>query len=295
MTMNRDWKHWIAVVVVVGSAALARAELAHYDVFVTGTGPGSKLILGGYEDTVPAATVPAGQMRVFGGEVVGTGTAVPYETEAPGEPGFGAGNQAFLSGTSTSPSGVYTALAPSTPLTFTVQPITIGATTRNLFFWDGSGAVNFAPVGGNVTLGLTRYGGGGWTVSVSGTSAGVQSGNTIANTGTGGALHAHLYTSIAKDGAAPDQGFYLLSLQLAMSGYSPSDPLYYVFGALDPTALAPQFADLAAFEAAHGIAESWVETNIVNVPEPATGVLALSLAIAAWVSRRGRPFARCPF
>lgn len=287
--MQRSGKLWFAMAVVAGSAAWAFAGEGHYDVFVTSTGAGSKLILGGYDDTAPAATVPEGQMRVFGGEVVGSGTALPYETEAPGEPGFGAGNQAFLSGTSTSPSGVYTALAPSTPLTFSFQPMTIGAATRNVFFWDGSGEVNFAPVGGNVTVGLTKYGGGGWTVSVSGTSAGVQAGNTIANTGTAGALHAHLYTSIAKDGAAPDQGFYLLSLQLGMTGYTPSDPLYYVFGALDPAALAPQFADLAAFEAAHGLAEAWVEANIANVPEPATGVLAMSsIAVVAFMARRQR-------
>lgn len=272
--MSRVWTICSLIAFTFATATIARGAPVHYDTFVTSTGSGSKLVIGGYDDTALTATVPAEQVRVFGGEVVGSGTTLPFESEAPGEPGFRAGDQAFLSGTSTTPSGVYTALAPSTPLTFSFQPITIGATTRNLFFWDGSGAVNFSPVGGNVSLGLTKPGGGGWTATISGTTSGVQSGNTIQNTGTGGAVHTHLFTSIAKGGAAPDQGFYLYALQLGMTGYTPSDPLYYVFGALDPDALAPQFADLAAFETAHGDAEGWVATTLVGVPEPGTLVLA---------------------
>lgn len=270
------------------TAAIARGAPVHYDTFVTSTGSGSKLLVGGYDDAALTATVPAEQIRVFGGEVVGSGTTLPFESEAPGEPGFRAGDQAFLSGTSTTPSGVYTALAPSTPLTFSFQPITIGATTRNLFFWDGSGAVNFSPLGGNVSLGLTKTSGGVWTSTISGTTSGVQSGNTIQNTGTGGAVHTHLVTSIAKDGAAPDQGFYLYALQLGMTGYTSSDPLYYVFGALDPDALATQFADLEAFETAHGEAEGWVATNLVGVPEPGTLVLAACglVALAARCRKR---------
>lgn len=282
--MSRAWTTCSLIAVAFAAAAIARGAPVHYDTFVTSTGSGSKLIIGGYDDAALTATVPAEQVRVFGGEVVGSGTTLPFESEAPGEPGFRAGDQAFLSGTTTTPSGVYTALAPSTPLTFSFQPITIGATTRNLFFWDGSGAVNFSPVGGNVSLGLTKPGGGGWTATISGTTSGVQSGNTIQNTGTDGAVHTHLVTSIAKGGAAPDQGFYLYALQLGMTGYTPSDPLYYVFGALDPGALAPQFADLTAFETAHGDAEGWVATNLVGVPEPGTLVLA-ACGLAALAAR----------
>lgn len=282
------WNIRILLALALAATTAARAAEVHYDTFVTSTGPGSKLLIGGYDDDALSATVPAGQLRVFGGEVIGSGTTLPFESEAPGDPGFRAGDQTFLSGTATTPSGVYTALAGGTPLTFTFQPITVGAATRNLFFWDGSGAVNFAPVGGNVVLGLTKPGGSGWTTSISGTASGVQSGNTIQNTGSGGTVHTHLFASIAKDGAAPDQGFYLYALQLGMTGYTSSDPVYYVFGALDPGALAPQFADLTAFETAHGQAEAWVETNIVNVPEPATWLSAAAV-IAAGAAFRRRP------
>jgi len=278
----------IMLALTLAAATTAHAAPVHYDTFVTSTGTGSKLLIGGYDDDALTATVPAEQMRVFGGEVVGSGTTLPFESEAPGEPGFRAGDQAFLNGSAMTPSGVYTALANGRPLTFTFQPITIGATTRNLFFWNGSGSVSFGPVGGDVVLGLTKPGGTGWTVSISGTASGVQSGNTIQNTGTGGAVHTHLFASIAKDGAAPDQGFYLYALQLGMTGYTSSDPVYYVVGALDPLALAPQFADLEAFETAHGLAESWVDSNIAYVPEPATWLAAAVFAAAGVATRLRR-------
>lgn len=278
----------IMLALTLAAATTAHAAPVHYDTFVTSTGTGSKLLIGGYDDDALTATVPAEQMLVFGGEVVGSGTTLPFESEAPGEPGFRAGDQAFLNGSAMTPSGVYTALANGRPLTFTFQPITIGATTRNLFFWNGSGSVSFGPVGGDVVLGLTKPGGTGWTVSISGTASGVQSGNTIQNTGTGGAVHTHLFASIAKDGAAPDQGFYLYALQLGMTGYTSSDPVYYVVGALDPLALAPQFADLEAFETAHGLAESWVDSNIAYVPEPATWLAAAVFAAAGVATRLRR-------
>lgn len=284
---TRAWYVRIMLAFALAATTVARAAEVHYDTFVTSTGSGSKLLIGGYDDVALTATVPAEQIRVFGGEVVGSGTA-PFESEAPGEPGFRAGDQAFLNGSAMTPSGVYTALANGRPLTFTFQPITIGATTRNLFFWNGSGSVSFGPVGGDVVLGLTKPGGTGWTVSISGTASGVQSGNTIQNTGAGGAVHTHLFASIAKDGAAPDQGFYLYALQLGMTGYTSSDPVYYVVGALDPLALAPQFADLEAFETAHGLAESWVDSNIAYVPEPATWLAAAVFAAAGVATRLRR-------
>jgi hypothetical protein len=272
------------------------AEEVHYDVFVTSSGTGSQLVIGGYDDGSNTASIPVDQMRVFGGHVIGTGTTNPFESEAPGEPGFRAGTQAFLSGTNTTPSGVYTAFGGNQGLSFNFQPITVGDSTRNLLFWNGAGAVDFIPVGSNVVLGLTKPGGTGWTASINGATAGVAAGNTIQNTSSGptttGQVHTHLFTSISADGAAPDQGFYLFALQLGMAGYTSSDPIYFVYGAYDPGALAPQFADLAAFEAAHGLAEGWVETNLVApVPEPSAVALAgigLAAVGATALRRRAR-------
>jgi hypothetical protein len=268
--------------------ATVHAQDPHYDVFVTGSG--GSLVIGGYDDAATTATIPADQMRVFGGEVVPSGTTGPYESASPGEPGFRAATQAFLNNPSlTTPSGVYTALPGGTSLVFSFLPIEVGGTTRNLFYWSGTGAVAFVPVPGDVTLDLTKQGGGGWTAGITGTSAGLVAGNTIQNTSTGasaGTVHTHLFTSIAKAGAAPDQGFYLYSLGLQMTGLADSMPLYFVYGALDPDALTPQ--QLLDFETAHGDAEIWVENNLAAVPEPAALPLAAGLAAAVTLGCRRR-------
>ena len=268
----------------------SRAADVHYDVFVTSSG--TSLVIGGYDDAATTATIPADQMQVFGGEVVpATGTAAPYESASPGEPGFRAATQSFLNNPSlTTPAGVYTALPGSTPLTFAFLPITVGSDSRNLFYWDGSGAVAFAPAANDVALDLSKQGGGGWTSGITGASAGVIAGNTIQTTSGGGSpgtVHTHLFTSIGKAGGAPHQGFYLSSLQLGMTGFAPSKPLYFVYGALDPAALSPE--QLTAFETAHGLAEAWVQDNLVAVPEPATLALAGLTMVGIVGAARRRP------
>jgi hypothetical protein len=271
------------------------AQEVHYDVFVTGSG--GNLVIGGYDDAATTATVPDGQMRVFGGEVVPTGTGAPYESASPGEPGFRAATQSFLNNPSlTTPAGVYTALPGGTPLTFSFLPIAIGSDTRNLFYWSGTGSVAFAPVGGDVSLDLAKQGGGGWSVGITGSSAAVIAGNTIQVTSTGasaGTVHTHLFTSIGKSSASPDQGFYLYSLGLQMTGLTDAEPLYFVYGALDPDTMTVQ--QLADFETAHGEAEVWVENNLAAVPEPAGLAAAALISLAAvGLHRRRRGGPRSP-
>lgn len=283
------------VMSVLASVLMApvMAEEIHFDVFVTttGTATGSPLIIGGYNDDANTAVVPDGQMRVFGGHVIGT-SAAPYISEDPGEPGFRAGSQSFLNGPSMTPSGVYTALRPGTNLTFNFLPISVGSATRNLLFWDGAGEVSFAPVGSDVILELAKYSGPTqlWSASIDGSTAGVAAGNTIQETGTPGTVHTHLFTEISQSGVAPQQGFYLFSLQLSMSGYASSDPLYFVYGAYNPTSFTSPFTDLAGFEAAHDQALEWVEINAV--PEPSSlalaGLGAVGAGLAALRSRQRR-------
>jgi len=271
-------------------SSIGLAQDPHYDVFVTGSA--GNLVIGGYDDAATTAEVPADQMRVFGGEVVPTGTTpAPYESASPGEPGFRAATQSFLNNSSlTTPSGVFTALPGGTALTFSFLPISIGASSQNLFFWNGTGAVAFAPAAADVGLDLTKQGGGGWTAGITGASAGTVAGNTIQTTLTGasaGSVHTHLFTSISKAGSTPEQGFYLYSLGLQMAGLTDSVPLYFVYGALDPDALTPQ--QLTDFETAHGDAEAWVEANVVPEPASLAGLaVAIGLPLVRFLRRRGR-------
>jgi uncharacterized membrane protein YeiH len=271
----------VAVAMALASVTTAAHGGVFFDVLVTSTGPGSQLVIGGYDDVDGTGEVPEGQMRVFQAEVSGafSGTAA-YVTEEPGYPGFQALAQELLDlpGVMTTP-GVYTALSPFTPLTFSFLPITIGSDSRNLFFWDGIGAVDFSPVGANVVLSLIKGGTSSWTQSINGGQNGVILGNTIDTTNNSGNIHEHLYAAIAKDGGVPDQGLYLFSLELQMTGYAPSEALYFVYGALDYGNI--QYGqNLAQFDAAHALASNWVQDNLVAVPEPSTAAL-LGLAAVA--------------
>lgn len=275
-----------AAVTVTLAGVPNRGVAQHFDVFVTSQA--GELIIGGYDDGTGTAYVPVDQMRVFEGEVIGNNPLAPYESESPGEPGFRASSQVALNNPLlTTPSGTYTALTALTPMTFSFLPFTIGANSRNLFFWDGVGAVDFAPISANYGLDLMKAGGGGWTVGIDGSTNIVVAGNTIQTTSALGAVHTHLFASIDNLGAAPDQGFYLYSLQLEMTGFTTSDSLYYVYGALDPASLTP--LELAAFETAHGEAATWVQDNLVApVPEPSTYALMGLAAIAFPLVRRFR-------
>lgn len=250
----------------------ASAAEVHYDVLVTSLS--GTLVTGGFSHADLSAFAP---LRVFKGESLGIGPADPYQSDA--EPGFEAPNQAYLSGMAMTPSGVYSALPVSTPLNFAFQPITIGAATRNLFFWDGAGTVNFSPLTGAQSLSLIRSGFGGWTRTITGTSAGMIAGATIDTTDAAGEIHKHLTTEIVSGGAGPATGFYLYALQFQMSGLAPSPDAYFVYGAYD----AENPPDLVAFDAAHDAAFDWVGMQIV--PEPGAALLAVG-GIAGLLARR---------
>jgi hypothetical protein len=251
-----------------------------FDVFVTSTGTGSQLVIGGYDDGLSTGVVPEGQMRVFKAEVSGDISGPnPYKTVGVGHPAFQALRQSRLNSSEVTPANVYTQLTPNTPLAFSFLPITIGASSRNLFFWNGTGVVDFSPVGSDVTLSLIKGGTEPWTESINGGSNSVITGNTIATTSSVGQVHTHLITEIGDNGGVPAQGFYLFSLQLQMTGYAPSESLYFVYGALDYADIQNE-QTLLEFRAANTLAGGWVHDNLVVVPEPSAAAL-LGLATAA--------------
>lgn len=282
-----------ALLVFVGWSCRTTAEEVHvhYDVLVTSsTIAGPRLVIGGYNHADSSLVVPAGGMQVFGGNAVGSDPGAGYQSDS--EPGFEAATQPALDGNGLS---AYQSLSGSTSLTFSFLPISIGGTTRNVLFWDGlGGSPSFSPVSGDTVLSIDRYGAGSWTRSISGTSATTVPGAEIAKTSATGDLHKHLFVSLSDSGTAPPQGFFLFSLTMQMAGYTDSEPLYFVFGAYDP--LVVTGSALTAFEEAHETAMTWVETNLVAVPEPSGVVLAGLGALGAFraMARRRRPDRRRP-
>ncbi|MFM8951893.1 MAG: PEP-CTERM sorting domain-containing protein [Planctomycetaceae bacterium] len=260
-----------------GHAAIA--EAIHYDVLFT-SGSGT-LLTGGYDDAGNNGIAP---LRVFSGEVVGAGTAGPYESAE--EPGFRAPNQAFLNSSAMTPSGVFTALPGNTDLFFNLVPMTINGSSRNLFFWNGSGPVNFAALPASYQLGLVGDFG---TAAITGSTSEVTANFLLKKTSADGSLdpgHPHLTTQIADAGDAPAQGFYLFAMQFNMAGLSSSAPAYFVYGAYD----ANSPPDFVTFDAAHAEAEAWVENNLAAVPEPSSlalaGLGAAGVLTAGWGRRR---------
>jgi len=205
--------------------------------------PSGKLVTGQYDfaDGVVASV----NTRVYEGEFDEFGT-----TDAPG---FNA-----VSNTNTGLPAGYTTLPGSTAVTFDANAFAIGGSTANLWHWDGSGAVSFAPVGGPTQMQISKSPTATFSSIVDGSDSDV-TGFEIETTGTDGFLHKHIDFSIFNtDATDPDDGFYLWSLTLS-AGELETDPVYFVHGLGEHT------------ETAHEAAVGFVQTNVV--PEP--GSLAL--------------------
>lgn len=112
-------------------------------------------------------------------------------------------------------------------LSFQAVPISIGGTSRNLWFWDGSGDVAFGaapealsiehPVSGQ-SLGLSTT-----------TPGAVQPGFVIGAADEHGGLHQDLEFVLAS--STPASGIYLFALSLQADSIGAVAPVYFVLGA----------------------------------------------------------------
>ncbi len=140
-------------------------------------------------------------------------------------------------------SGIYGSTAPgyfsndeypllaSSDLGFDALAIThpISQIDYNLLYWDGEGDVDFGvPVSGD-TLQFRLSSA--TNISVDGSSSDV-AGFVLDGTSPSGVLHKHIsYSARGAGGAYAADGFYLVCIQLKMSGLTDSEPVYLLFNA----------------------------------------------------------------
>lgn len=190
--------------------------------------------------------------------------------EDPGDPWF-IGDPGFNNGAAFTTAFPNAGVLPGS----TVLAISVAAGSYGpLHYWNGTGAVNFTPVGGGVEINLNK-GSNNLRIGASTLSGTLSVGTTTAS----GRIHQHLETSIGTGGSgsgfttlgAPD-GLYAIGLVLTAGGFS-SDPAYVVY-------------NVNMSEEIHDQGMAWYETHVV--PEPSTTALALAgLLLLAGARRAG--------
>mgnify|MGYP006282993343 CR=1 FL=1 len=253
------------LLVATGAVVVAspRGECGHLDVlpFLSS----GKILTGGHSD-LDDITVES--VSVFG-----------YDFgEDPNDPWF-IGDPGFNNGSAFTTAFPNSGALPS----LTVLSLTVAAGSYGpLHYWDGNGAVNFAPVGQGVEINLNK-GSGNLRIganTLSGTLA-------VGQTNASGRIHQHIQSSIGSGGSgqsfttlgAPD-GLYAMGILLSSGGFS-SDPIYIVY-------------NVNMSETIHDAGIAWFETHVV--PEPSTTTLSAAglLLVAGFrharrgLSRRSR-------
>jgi hypothetical protein len=148
----------------------------------------------------------------------------------------------------------------------------------NLSYWNGNDADSIAPgiqvafatvpSGETLTLSLASS-----TVAV-GSGTGEQAGFNIQNVTASGSVHRHLSSVLNGSGGNPADGIYLIPFELTSSLVSIADskPLFLVY-------------NNGNTEEMHDLAITWVEENLVPIPEPESCVLML-LGAGVYVARQ---------
>lgn len=231
------------------------AQEVHYDIFLARPDAGTKTIVGGadvdqliYDDVV----------RIFEVELGEVGSDFLSLEPGVNHPDI---NDAGLAGYPASA----TALLPGDKLRLLKRNFSVENVVDDLFFWDGTGAVSFAPAAANFII---------------------DGGDPLGSTaGTGGVFDDHPFLTIDSTSLP---GIYLASAVGVVDGFDPSDPVFLVMGTeslitADFLGITQMEFDLLTDddleEALDGVIELGVEYVEANVAVPEPGSLAL-LAIA---------------
>ena len=184
------------------------------------------------------------------------------------DPGFNSRDQATLD-LDNPPAGSFLALPGNADVNFSFPAITIGGQTANLFYWNGTGAVDFQPTT-DMTLTLSV----GSDAAIADGTANTIAGFNLETTSVDGVIHRHPdYVLDQITGSAyPAEGVYLLPLVAQMAGKTDSDFFTIAFKTPNISDEVQQMA--ADYVAAH------------VVPEPSTWLLAAAGVVALCCRRR---------
>lgn len=279
--MNRFTKSSLLLVHLTSLAfvsALGSVAAAHSDIFLTNVG--GQVAIGGANELETANPFFDLDTQVFEAVLI-TGFPLPIFDYGRGEPGvfaLSAGSPGFPAGA--------TALASSAAVSFNPTAFTLNGQSDSLFYWDGSGALEFQPVGAtqpNVTFSINPT-----------PFSGV--------TSSDGALHVHPAYQLNHDGpGVPADGVYVAALTASVTGMNDSQPFYLVM-LVDQLLVDDEAAEglEETFEAGETFYEAvgkdfgfyeeavaYVEANIA-VPEPGTAFLSVLAAAQLLNSCRRR-------
>jgi hypothetical protein len=226
-----------AALTIVGAA-----NAQHFDILLARPAAGSQTVIGGADvDALAYDDVT----RVFEAEMGDSG--VDFFALEPGvnHPNL---NNAVMAYPFSSAAG----LQPGDVLRIFERDFELNGIADDLFYWNGVGAVSFAPASADFR---------------------VDGGDPLSSTtGVGGDFDDHPFLVVDSNS---QPGIYLASVYGVVDGFDPSDPVYIVF------------ATGEEFEVAHELAAEYVHRALV-VPEPATLALGgvACAAIAATACRK---------
>ena len=220
--MNSFQRALIASCIALAGSGIARAQ--HFDVLVQQRA--GHLVTG-------TADFDNNQWTL-GRRVWSRDFGTSYAINGPGFNALGSGSPSLPAGSQ--------ALPGNAPLSWDFLPMTIDATSQNLFYWNGLESngmpgltpedVAFGPLPGPNYL-LSLFDKSNVKHSVNGANA-VMPGGIIENTAADGALHRHRFF-LLEDGdgngaTTPADGIYLLAMRLKMTELENSLPMFMVFG-----------------------------------------------------------------
>lgn len=239
--------------------ALATSASAHNDIFLTNLGTKTGIGAADVDDGAFDLTT-----RVFEGVLVFNGAAPDYYRDEPGFFALGSAAPPSLF-----PSGA-SAFAGNAPVILSFNTFAVSGNTGSLFYWDGSGGVNFQPVTG-LSMSLDP------------------SGTTTSGTGS---LDFHADFELDDPMGVPADGVYLASITAKVGDLDPSDSIYMVWLAnstITSDLIAEETLELIEEGLAYPYFEEavdWVGSNVA-VPEPGSvSLLFVAVAGAAAVVRR---------